>query len=365
MRRWRPSERPVLADANGRFVIRNLRNGTYDLEAEGLKGTHRGTLEKVATGSDVTVTLEPLAGITGKVLSKGVPVKDYLIRLQGPSWRRTHVVNEEGRYRLNRLDPGEYEISITAPEGRASGEVEVKPNQTATKDFTLVAFGSVRGVVKDAATGEPMPDLAAIAYAEKGSDLGSQAMDIMTGQGPTTDEEGRFRVGRLGAGKGTLMIIDADQAGFEIVASKDFTLEAGEDLDLGELQGQTVNTVPKEERGELGMSLSAADWAGRPLAKDEKVEDDPPDGLVAEAEHLWVSSVEEGGAAAAAGLEVGDRIVAVGGAQVAAVGPRVAQAMLSPRRIRAGQPIDMVIDRGGNQNAVTITPLPAGSGDSE
>jgi len=368
MHRWRPSEKPVLTDASGRFVIRGLRDGTYDLEAEGLKGTARGTLEAVATGSDVTVKLEPLAGIAGRVMQKGEPVEDYLVRAEGPSMRRTHVVNDEGKYHLTRLDPGTYEISIISEVGRASAEVEVSASQTAKKDFTLVAWSSVHGVVKNAISGEPMPDLAVIAFADKGTDVGHQAMNILTGQGPTTDDNGWFRVGRLGAGKGTLLVVDADKAGFEIVASKDFTLESGQDLDLGELQGSTVNSVPKEDRGELGMDLTAATWANRPRAEGaepDQAGDEPPAGMDKETEYLWVSSVDTDGPAARAGVEVGDQVLSVGGAPVAAIGPRVAQQLLSPRRLRAGQPVNLVIDHDGSQNAISITPRPVTGEKSE
>ncbi len=365
--RWRPSEKPVLTDESGRFVIRGLRDATYDLEAEGLKGTHRGTLDGVRTGSDVTIALEPLAGISGRVLQKGEPVEDYLVRAEGPTMRRTHVVNDEGRYHLTRLDPGTYEISIIAEVGRASADVEVSANETAKKDFTLVAWSSVRGVVKNAVSGEPMPDLAVLAFADEGTDVGHQAMNIMTGQGPTTDDDGRFRVGRLGAGKGTLLVVDADKAGFEIVASKDFTLQSGQDLDLGELQGSTVNSVPKEERGELGMEVMAAKWGQRPRPEgaDPAGEDDePPAGIDKDAEQLWVTSVEDGGPAASVGIELGDRVVSVGGAAVAAIGPRVAQQLLSPRRLRVGQPVSLVIERDGNQNAVNVIPRAATDGES-
>ncbi len=357
-RGWMPSEQPVLTGPDGRFVISNLRDGQYELEAEGLKGTERGSLSPVASGSDVTVRLEPLAGISGQVTSHGDPVPDYLIRAEGPSPRNSHVLDPEGHYHLTRLDPGSYSISIIAPKGRATQKVEVAANQTAKKDFDLIAWSSIRGVVKNTATGEPMDGLAVIAFAEEGSDFGQMAMDILSGDGPTTDDQGRFRVGRLGAGKGTVVVVDGDQAGFEIVASKDFTLEPGQDLDLGELQGQSVNAIPKDQRGELAMTTTRATWAGRPRAAGESGDPEPPDGLPTDLECLWVSTVEADGPAAAAGIAVGDRIVAISGAEVSALGARVAEQLLSPRRLRAGQPLPLVIDRDGKRDAVNVVPRP-------
>ena len=357
-RQWWPKEKPVLTGPDGRFTITNLREDSYNLEAEGLKGTERGSLDDVATGGDVVITMTPLAGMTGLVKNRGDAVTDYLVRAEGPTPRRTHVVNEKGRYRLTRLDPGSYSVSIIAAAGRATQKVEVEANRTTDHDFDLISWSSIRGVVKNAATGAPMDELAVIAFAEEGSDYGQMAMDIMSGDGPTTDSEGRFYVGRLGAGKGTLLIVDGDQAGFQIVASKEFVLEPGQELDLGELLGQSVNTIPKEERGEVGMTMTTATWSGRPVGADGDPTAAIPAELTAETEYLWVSEVVADGPAAAAGVEVGDRLVAIAGADVAMVGPRVAEQLLAPRRVRAGQPINLVIDRDGRSDTLTITPRP-------
>ena len=56
---------------------------------------------------------------------------------------------------------------------------------------------------------------------------------------------------------------------------------AGQVLDLGELRGQGVTMVPKDKRGQLGMELDVATWAGTAagLTQDEVV--DVVDGLVA------------------------------------------------------------------------------------
>jgi len=358
MRQFTPAEAPVLTGADGRFEIRGLRDGSYDLEAEGLKGAARGELENVKTGADVTIKLATLAGITGKVTYLGKPVNDYTIEATGPESRRTHVVAADGVYHINRVDPGSYQLSVIAPDGRAGGEVKVTANQTATRDLQLVAYGSVRGVLLDATRGEPMDGVPVLAFSEQGSDVAGQAMSMMTGQGPKTDAQGRFRVGRLGAGKGTFVAVDGDAGGFEIIAQKEFELTAGQDLDLGEIRGQSVINVPKDKRGDLGMTVMSATFAGRPRADGDDATE-PPAGLDAETEYLWVSSVEIDGPAAAAGVAVGDRVVAVSGVDVALVGPRVIEAMLSPRRLEAGKPVALVLERDGRRNTVNVVARPA------
>ncbi len=353
-RRWAPAESPVLTGADGRFEVRGLSDTAYDLEVEGLKGTARGLTEDVKPGADVTIRLQPLAGIRGKVTRAGQPVASYIVEAEGPMSRKSVVNDPSGEYRLGRLDPGTYKVSVIAPEGRSSAEVKVAASQTANRDMTLIAYGSVRGVLKDALTGKPMADLPVLAFAEEG-DVGSLAMSVLTGDGPRTDSEGRFRVGRLGTGEGTLVVFDGDKSAFDIVAQTKFELAPGQDLDLGTLQGHDSATVPKEQRGDLGMTVSTATWADRPRAAGVEA-GEPPAGIDGAAEHLWVATVEEGGPAAAAGIKLGDRIDAIGGVPVSQVGADLAEAMLGPRQVRVGQAVALVVEHDGKKNAISVTP---------
>jgi hypothetical protein len=353
-RRWAPAESPVLTGADGRFEIRNLSDTGYDLEVEGLKGTARGMTEDVKPGADVTIRLQALAGIRGKVTRAGQPVSTYVIEAEGPMSRRSHVIDPSGEYRLGRLDPGVYKISVIAPEGRSSAQVKVASSQVARRDLTLIAYGSVRGVLVDAVSGEPMAGMPVLAFADEG-DVGSLAMSVLTGDGPKTDAEGRFRVDRLGQGDGSLVVLEGDKTQFNIVAQKKFDLAPGQDLDLGTLRGHAGASVPKDQRGELGMTVSSATWAERPRAPGVEV-GEAPSGQGGETEHLWVATVEAGGPAAAARIAVGDRIDSIGGVAVAQVGAALGEAMLSPRQIKIGQPVALVIEREGRKNSVSVTP---------
>ncbi len=357
-RRWGPSETPVLSGPDRRFDIRRLRVGEYDVEAEGHKGTARGVVEGVQVGANVSIRIEPLAGITGRVTRAGKPVTSYRVEAEGPMARTAQVVAPDGSYRLTRLDPGSYRISVMAQDGRATGTVEVVANQVAHRDLELLAHGSVRGVLVDASTGKPMAGLPVLAYSDDGADTESLAMSMMTGNGPRTEADGRFRVGRLGSGKGTVIVIDRAQDGFETVAQRAFTIEAGQDLDLGTLRGKPASTVPEDQRGELGMDLVAAAWADRPRPPGQASTAAPPGGIDGETTHLWVSSVEEGGPAAAGGVRVGDRIVAAAGVEVSVVGAAVAEALLSTRRLQVGKPVSIKLELDGSARDVTLTPEP-------
>jgi hypothetical protein len=319
-----------------------------------LKGTARGYIESVVPGADVTIRLQPLAGIRGKVTRAGQPVASYTVEADGPTSRKTVVNDPSGEYRLGRLDPGTYKVSVVALEGRSSAQVKVAASQVARRDLSLIAYGSVHGVLVDAITGKPMTDLPVIAFAEEG-DMGSLAMSVLTGDGPRTDSQGRFRVDRLGTGEGQLVVFDGDKTAFDVVAQKKFTLAPGLDLDLGTLQGHDNATVPKDQRGDLGMTVQTATWADRPRASGVAV-GEPGSGLDGKTEYLWVATVEEGGPAAAAGVKLGDRIDSIAGVPVSQVGADLAEGMLGPRQVRVGQPVALVVERAGKKDAVSITP---------
>jgi hypothetical protein len=212
-------------------------------------------------------------------------------------------------------------------------------------------------VLVDAISGKPMADLPLVAFADEG-DVGSLAMSVLTGDGPRTDSQGRFRADRLGTGEGSLVVFDGDKTAFNIVAQKKFTLAPGQDLDLGTLQGHASATVPKDQRGDLGMTLSTATWADRPRASGAAV-GEPSSGLDNKTEYLWVATVEEGGPAARAGVKLGDRIDSIAGVPVSQVGADLAEGMLSERQVRVGQPVALVVDRSGKKDAVSITPRAA------
>ena len=231
----------VLTGPDGRFVIKELRRGVYDVIADATKGGVRALETGVKTGESVTLVVEKLGVLTGVVRSAGTPVASYDLSCDGPADDvERHVNAADGRYRLERLPAGTYKCRAAADAGSGKGEVKLT-GESGTLDLELGAWASITGVVVDD-KGAPMVGLVVIAGGE-GDDRGSAFAAVISGEGPRTDAAGRFEVGRLSPGKGDLMVFDPGE-GMTPIVNKDFTLTAGQRLDLGKLTGADRPRVP-------------------------------------------------------------------------------------------------------------------------
>lgn len=220
--------RPVLSGPDGAFAIERLRRGTYDLVAEGDKGRARGEQTRVQTGGHTTISLAPLATLTGRVRvgAQPAPATDIACALSSQAPHRTTSTN--GTYALARLAPGTYQCTARGNAGTATGSVEVSTG-AAELDLVLQPWASLTGTVVDATTGEP---IAGLLVATDVSDM----MDIMLGSAPATDARGRFTVERLAPGPGTLMVMERGSP--LPIASSSYELVAGQRLDLGTISAK-------------------------------------------------------------------------------------------------------------------------------
>jgi hypothetical protein len=251
-------------------------------------------------------------------------VTDYKIGVEGPVQQSKQVVDGAGRYEFGRLDAGKYTVEVTSEAGAGKQEVTVRAGEAATCDLALDAWGEVTGVIVDALTGKPMSGLHVIASSEDFENGGEQAIGLFTGAGPTTDAQGRFRVGKLGPGKGSLTAIASGLlSGISTVVDQSFTLAAGEHKDLGTLQGNPRARVDDDdERGDLGFRAEADDHG------------------------LKVVSVDANGAAAGL-LMKDDQIVTLEGRPVATVGNAMAEQLVSSEYVRPGMTLHLGVTRGG------------------
>lgn len=353
------SEAPVLTDETGSFVFRELRaDYSYTIVAEESRGGARAMEKGVSSGSRVVLNLEQLAGIEGIVRSGGAPVESYKITIDGPADRTKNVRSEDGAYRFERLDPGSYTVRVQADDGVAKVEdVEVQADDTTNVDLDLDAWGTIEGSVVDTESGEGISRLSVLLDPEDGSFDPSQGINMVLGMGPKTNYKGEFELNKVAPGKGQIIFLDRDAMGAGgAVAIADYEIEAGEDLDLGEIKGIPSSDIEPEDRGDLGFSTTIRTAAMRPrppgTESKDAVKDEDADDTV---ERLWVSSVKVDGPADEGGLEPADEITEVEGKSVASIGPYAAQAMLSRSQVEAGQTIRLRVKRDGSTKTIRIT----------
>ncbi len=352
------AEPPVLTDENGLFVIKDLRRGkTYQVVAEGDRGGARAVQEEVAPGSRVTLQLEALTGIEGVVRSRGKPVTSYRLSLSGPVDRQLEVWDAEGRFSIERLDPGSYELSAKADQGFADTEVELASGKRERVELELGGWAVLEGELVASVTGEPMAGIAAMVIQEGAFDAGV-GLGLLMGQGPKTDAKGRFRIDRVAPGEGSLVFVDRDASlnGGGEVASVSFEVEGGETLDLGTIRGLPKSDIPIDERGQLQMTTRVARFADRPRPPGTDLDEEPKPDPDTEPgpNRLWVLSVVAGGVAQAADIAPGDELITIDGQSVATLGAETAQELLSPARVRVGQSLRIELARGDQRFDVTL-----------
>jgi hypothetical protein len=362
------AEPPVLTDENGRFVIKELRSDRqYKVVAEGEKGSARARETDVSPGSDISLSLEALAGIDGKVTRSGKAVTSYKVEIDGPNDRSKSVFAEAGTFVIDRIDPGQYEVRVTSDEGVATAEATVETGAHTSVNIELEDWGTLKGEVVAVGSGEPISGLFVMVVPEEGGPDPAQAMAMFTGGGTKTDRKGKFEVGKVGPGKGQVIFLDRDAAvgaGGGAVATEKYEIEPGDTVDLGQIQGVPTSDVPKDERGELGFKTTVATMAKRPRApgtdKDEaqKEADEEKAEEGEEAERLlWVLQVNDGGPADEAGLEPADQILTIDGQDVSAMGTSSARTLLSKAHVRVGQTIKLQVERDGSKESISITAI--------
>jgi hypothetical protein len=329
---------PILTGADGKFTIDKLRRGLYQITVEGPKGASRASKLGIKTGDNVTLVLEPLGTLSGKVTSGSAPVAEFDIgcRGEGPGMRFSggddgfggrRFTNADGSYTIERLAPGTYNCTVSSSIGTAQGKVVVATGP-AKLDFSIQSFASITGVAVDAATGKPLPGLVVLVAAEglEGKAFG----ELMAGKAPTTDATGRFVIEKVPIGKGQVHVAPKD-ATFNHLATRDYTATSGQRVDLG-----TIKLVPPRtgEPGTLGFFAAVTE------------------------DKLMIVDVKDDSPASKASMLVGDRIMAIDGRNVADLGADVAKQMVSPGTVPSGTTMALTLERASKPVTVTLVAEP-------
>lgn len=221
---------PVLTGADGRFELRGLRRGVYELVAEADKGALRGKAERVATGGEAAITLAGLAEITGTVTSGGAPVVDFTVELSaggfGPGGRRQQTFHDAGgKFRFARVDVGRYQVRVSGAGGTGTAEVVADAGKPAEVAIAITAVATVRGRVVDAA-GQPVAMTPVLAMPVRGD--GAHGTMTVEGSPQLTDADGRFAI-EVEPGDQELLVLGRGSPRTGVK----FTAVAGQPLDLG------------------------------------------------------------------------------------------------------------------------------------
>lgn len=299
--RLNPGGRAV-ADETGSFTIYGLDPGRYTVvaSASGLAAdTRRGV---GAPEKQLRLTLGSGGALVGTVRSaaEAAPIPSFAVvvaRSVGPLERE--VVTAEstfdpaGGYEIPALPEGDYEVTVRAA-GFAEADwraVHVDAGGTSRADFSLDGGGSIAGRVLDATSGQPIGDAAV--SVEKQLGLGAGALPLRTSV--RTDERGHFRLDGLRPGQVTLLVGAPGHHG-KVAARLPVT--------AGQQTGPvTIELSPTEQDEQPRIELVGI---GAVLAIDDDT--------------LVIGQLIDGGGAAAAGLAVGDGIVAVDGVPVTDLG---------------------------------------------
>ena len=191
-------------DANGNFTLTGIPDGSVTLIAyrQGMPMKQSPPkVIQVANGSAPPVEIDFGAGLTirGRVTRNAVPISggnvNFAPRGRGGVRSPSAMISGDGSYEVSGVEPGDYDIRVYAS-GGGNDVVPYTVVGNATFDIDLKG-ATARGVVLDATTGVPLPDVRI--YVVPASQAGSRVW-----RNATTDSDGRFVLDTLPDGAFTL-----------------------------------------------------------------------------------------------------------------------------------------------------------------
>lgn len=313
---------------DGAFVLEGLDRRAYTLVGE-LDEFAPIRKEHVSGGTQaVVVTLdegEPIAGLVRDGGDKPVPAYTLLVTRRRGLVRQIvttrSVIDPRGHFEV-RVTKGDYELLVSAAGLAPSAPVAVSSGTTDTK-IQLRGGATLQGLVVDADTGAP---LAYARVALEGQGGGASAQPANAGTVSRTD--GRFELTGIPAGPFTMSVGAGDYH-----PRLEGGLVATDDRVLGPikiaLKKLADGETPKLQLVGIGVQLSA------------------------DGDALEVGMVVPESGAAAAGIVVGDHIVAIDGVPVTTLGMDgaisrirgVAHTTVSVSIKRGEQTIPLVVER--------------------
>ena len=306
--------------ADGRFTIDHVDRGGYELvgEIEGHAAAHT-RVDGGTTGVTLTVSAGVLvAGTVTSSTDEPIPAFTITVfRREGAARRfelARSIVDPRGRFEVHVM-PGDVEL-VASASGWAPNEPAHVAAKAAVKDVKLVlaAGGTLRGTVVDA------KDHAPLAYARVMREArGGGASAQPANAGTVTRGDGTFELTGIPPGP---VAITIGAGNYHPKIEGGMTARDGETIGpitIG-LDKLAPGEEPRLELVGIGVALSA------------------------DGDALRVDRVIPGGGAAAAGIVVGDHLVAIDGISATELGVDGAVARI---RGAAGTTVALTLERGG------------------
>ncbi len=291
----------IETDEQGRFHLSRPRADLADsLEIVATNGGRSGKTTVPPGLSEVTVQLQPAAALRGHVSGGGTD--SFRVDLGSQS---LEFAGE--RFELRDLPALPVRVTVTNRDGcSATIDLTLAPGETRDIEVELQPPAQVRGRLVDAATHQALPAV---------------TISLDRGDNTVTSADGRFSL-RAPAGDHALY---AYLPRYQPLA-KDFTAEAGEQLDMGDVVVKPLAA----KSGTVGMQLRG----------DSETD-------------VTVVFLIPDGPAEKAGVQLGDQIAAVDGKPVASVSDASARIQGPP-----GVPVQLSLRRSGSALSVTVVRAP-------
>ncbi len=210
------------ADHQGRFEVRGLEDGTYEMEIVQL-ASGQTRVETVEVRGDTEIDLDiEVSSVSGVVIADGEPVERARVEIErtdtAPNVRQPVRTDPAGRFRIASLVAGTYRLRASA-EGYAPGEATVTVEETTPLTGVEIRLQPAGGLVLEVrgAYGAP-PEEVRVAALEPGR--AASPGDLPPNGGPPTvysmrrpvGEEGRVRLDGLPPGSWDLLVGDGRSA---------------------------------------------------------------------------------------------------------------------------------------------------------
>jgi RNA polymerase sigma factor (sigma-70 family) len=330
-----PLRAPAIATAgpDGAFELRGLDGGHYDVYAnDNDDALAPAEVRGVAGGTrDLTIALDTGALLTGTVADRGgapVPAFTLLVTRRDGAERplvvARSIVDDRGRFSV-RVPPADYELVAAAPGWAPSARTPATAPSPTPIALTVSAGATLRGTVVSKADGK------GVAYARVMREaVGGGASAQPANAGTVTRGDGSFELTGLPPGRLSITI-GAD--GFH--ARIENEPDADDGAELGPVTIALTPLAPGETPGTELVGIGAA--------------------LTADGDALQVVRVIAGGGAEAAGITVGDRIVAIDGAAVTELG---LEGSIAKIRGAAGTTVTISLRRGNQIVPIVVERRP-------